>query len=301
MDRMCDIAYQRAGRAALLTFGGIPLRIDEIFLWRCFGMVRTGKALGIAAVLGLAVVVLFAACAFAGARLDRVMETKVLRVGTPGDYRPFAMLDKATGKYEGHDIDLVELLAADLGVKVEYVATSWPKLMEDYLGDKFDIAVGGITRGLSRMLKGDLLPPYAPNGKVAIIRKADKDKFTSLEKMDVPETTVIVNPGGSNEKFVNANFKKAKIVVHPANAEIPAMIAEGKGDVMISETYEAVVYARKDDRLYGAFTDKPLTKISFMGFFIRDDDPAFLKVMNFLWNDAKLRGDLDWLFEKWLK
>ena len=119
--------------------------------------------------------------------------------------------------------------------------------------------------------------------------------------MDVPETTVIVNPGGSNERFVNANFKKAKIVVHPANAEIPAMIAEGKGDVMISETYEAVVYARKDDRLYGAFTDKPLTKISFMGFFIRDDDPAFLKIMNFLWNDAKLRGDLDRLFEKWLK
>jgi cyclohexadienyl dehydratase len=151
------------------------------------------------------------------------------------------------------------------------------------------------------MLKGDLLPPYAPNGKVAIIRKADKDKFTSLEKMDVPETTVIVNPGGSNERFVNANFKKAKIVVHPANAEIPAMIAEGKGDVMISETYEAVVYARKDDRLYGAFTDKPLTKISFMGFFIRDDDPAFLKIMNFLWNDAKLRGDLDRLFDKWLK
>ena len=186
-------------------------------------------------------------------------------------------------------------------MKVEYVATSWPKLMEDYLGDKFDVAVGGITRGLARMLKGDLLPPYAPNGKVAIIRKADKDKFTSLEKMDVPETTVIVNPGGSNERFVNANFKKAKIVVHPANAEIPAMIAEGKGDVMISETYEAVVYARKDDRLYGAFTDKPLTKISFMGFFIRDDDPAFLKIMNFLWNDAKLRGDLDRLFDKWLK
>ena len=66
-----------------------------------FRMVRTRKALGIAAVLALVVIVLFAGCAFAGARLDRVMETKVLRVGTPGDYRPFAMLDKATGKYEG--------------------------------------------------------------------------------------------------------------------------------------------------------------------------------------------------------
>jgi len=151
------------------------------------------------------------------------------------------------------------------------------------------------------MTKGDFLPAYAPNGKVAIIRKADREKFTSLAAMDVPETTVIVNPGGTNEKYVKENFKKAKVVVHPNNAEIPGMIAEGRGDVMISEVYEAVVYSRKDERLYGAFTDKPLTRLSFMGFFIQRDDPDFLRVMHYLWDNAKLRGDLDGLFNKWLR
>jgi cyclohexadienyl dehydratase len=234
-------------------------------------------------------------------RLNRILEMKVLRVGTPGDYRPFSMLDKATGKYEGHDIDLARLLAAELGVTVEFVPTSWPKLMEDYLAGKFDVAVGGITRSLARMMKADFLPPYAPNGKVALIRKADKNKFVSLEKIDVPETTVIVNPGGTNEKYVQANMKKAKVVVHPRNAEIPALIADGKGDVMITEAYEAVVYSKIDGKLYPAFIDKPLTKISYMGFMIQQDDPQFVKIMNYLWNDAKLRGDLDALFEKWLK
>jgi len=249
----------------------------------------------------LLVVLSVSGMAFAGQRLDRIMETKVLRVGTPGDYRPFSMLDKASGKYEGHDVELAELLASELGVAVEFVPTAWPKLMDEYLAGSFDIAVGGITRSLARMLKGDFLQPYAPNGKVALIRKTDREKFSSLEAMDVPETTVIVNPGGTNEKFVKANFKKAKVVVHQSNAEIPAMIAEGKGDVMITEVYEAVVYSRKDERLYGAFTDKPLTKISFMGFFIQKDDPDFLRVMHYLWNDARLRGDLDRLFDKWLK
>lgn len=234
-------------------------------------------------------------------RLNRILDKKILRVGTPGDYRPFSMLDKTTGKYEGHDIGLAQLLATELGVTVEFVPTSWPKLMEDYLADKFDVAVGGITRSLVRMMKADFLPPYAPNGKVALIRKADKDKFISLEKIDVPETTVIVNPGGTNEKFVQANIKKAKVVVHPSNAEIPAMIAEGKGDVMITEAYEAVVYSKIDAKLYPAFIDKPLTKISFMGFMIQQDDPQFTKIMNYLWNDAKLRGDLDVIFDKWLK
>lgn len=236
-----------------------------------------------------------------GERLDRILDTEVLLVGTPGDYRPFSMYDADACKYEGHDIDLAELLARELGVKVEFVPTTWADLMQDYSDGKFDIAVGGITRSLARMLKGDFLPPYAPNGKVAIIHKKNKDRFTSLEAMDVPETTVIVNPGGTNEKYVNENFKRAKVVTHGNNAEIPGMIAEEKGDVMISEVYEAVVYSRKDDRIYGAFTDKPLTKISFMGFFIQQDDPEFLKIMNYLWNDAKLRGDLGVLEEKWLK
>ncbi len=251
--------------------------------------------------VAMALLILVPASVAAQGRLARVLETKLLRVGTPGDYRPFAMLDKATGIYEGHDIDLAGLLAADLGVKVEFVQTSWSKLMDDFLADKFDLAVGGITRSLARMLRVGFLPPYAPNGKVAIIRKADREKFTSLAAIDVPGTTVIVNPGGTNERFVNANISRAKVVVHPNNAEIPGLIAEGAGDAMITEVYEAVVYARRDGRLHGAFIDKPLTKISFMGFMIHEDDPSFVKIMEYLWNDAKLRGDLDLLFEKWLK
>ncbi len=234
-------------------------------------------------------------------RLDRILETKTLRVGTPGDYRPFSMLDTSTGNYEGHDIDLIQLLASELGVSVEFVPSPWPDLMKDYQNDKYDIALGGITRSLARMLQADFLPPYAPNGKVALIRQEDKDAFTSLEAMDIPGKIVIVNPGGTNEKFVKSNFKKAKIEVHPNNAEIPGLIAEGKGDIMITEVYEAVLYSRKDQRLYGAFIDRPLTKISFMGFLIQKDDPDFLRVMNYLWNDAKLRRDLDVLAKKWLQ
>lgn len=237
----------------------------------------------------------------AGERLDRIMETKVLRVGTPGDYRPFSMLDKQTGTYEGHDIDLAQLLASEMGVTVEFVPTTWSNLMKDYEEGNYDMAVGGITQRVSRVAVAAFLPPYAPNGKVALIRQEDKEVLTSLEAMDVPERTVIVNPGGTNEKFVNENFKNATVQVHPQNAEIPGMIADGKGDIMITETFEAVVYAGKDSRLYGAFMENPLTRLSFMGVLVQKDDPDFLRVANFVWEQAELRGDLEALAQKWLK
>jgi cyclohexadienyl dehydratase len=235
----------------------------------------------------------------AGDRLNRILENKVLRVGTPGDYRPFSML--ADGKYEGHDIDVAELIAKELGVRVEYVATSWRDLMGDLLGDKYDVAVGGITQTVARTAQVDFLPPYAPFGKVALVRAEDKDKFTTQESLNQETVRVIKNPGGTNEKYVLENLTKAQVATHEKNAEIPGLIAEGKGDVMITETYEALLYSKKDSRLHAAFVDSPLTPTAFMGFMLPLNDPDFIRVVKFVWTELELRGELAKSAEKWLR
>lgn len=255
--------------------------------------------------MGVLVVLLALFCAApavpseAGDRLNRIMETKVLRVGVPGDYRPFAILEN--GKYEGFDIDVVEMMAKELGVKVEYVPTSWSKLMEDHLADKFDVSLGGITRNVARMAKADFLPPYAPFGKVALIRAADKGRFTTPESLNRPDVHVVKNPGGTNEIYVDTHLTKAKVTTHANNAEIPGMIAEGKGDVMITDTYEALLYSKKDPRLAVAFLDAPLTPAACKGFMLQIDDPDFVRVMKFIWSDLELRGDLKKAEDRWLK
>ncbi|GHS99846.1 cyclohexadienyl dehydratase [Synergistales bacterium] len=235
----------------------------------------------------------------AGDRLNRILESKVLRVGTPGDYRPLAMLED--GKYEGFDVDVIALIAKELGVKVEFVPTSWPKLMEDHKADKFDISLGGITRNVARMVVADFLPPCAPFGKVALIRAEDKGKFTTPESLNQPDVRVIKNPGGTNEKYVDANLTKAKVTVHENNAEIPGLIAEGKGDVMITDTYEALVYSKKDNRLAVAFVEHPLTPLAFKGYMLQNDDPDYVRVMKFVWGEIQLRGELKAAEDKWLK
>jgi len=144
----------------------------------------------------------FTQAAVAGPRFDKIMETKVIRVGTPGDYRPFAI--KTDGGYSGHDIDVIETMAKELGVKIEYVPTSWPNLVKDLQGDKFDVAVGGITRNVNRIRLVEMLPGYAPFGKVALVRAADKARFTTADALNRPGVRVIKNPGGTNEVFVLA-------------------------------------------------------------------------------------------------
>jgi len=255
--------------------------------------------IGIFLLLALLISTFIVFSAEAGDRLNRVLQEKVLRVGTPGDYRPFSML--TNGVYEGHDIDVVEMIAKELGVKVEYVKTSWPKLMEDLFADKYDVAVGGITQNVSRMSRVGFLPQYAPNGKVALVRAEDKDKFKTPESLNQETVRVIKNPGGTNEQYVLANLTKAQVSTHEKNAEIPALIAEGEGDVMITETYEALLYSKLDNRLYAAFVNSPLTPTSFMGFMIPLDDADYARVMKFVWEVLQLRGELGKVSERWLK
>ena len=69
---------------------------------------KNALALAVAAV---AVSLTFTQAAQAGPRLDKIMESKVIRVGTPGDYRPFAI--KTDTGFSGHDIDLHETTNTD--------------------------------------------------------------------------------------------------------------------------------------------------------------------------------------------
>ncbi|RZL62587.1 MAG: transporter substrate-binding domain-containing protein [Variovorax sp.] len=235
----------------------------------------------------------------AGPRLDKILESKVLRVGTPGDYRPFAI--KAENGYSGHDIDVIELVAKEMGVKIEYVPTSWPNLMKDIQANKFDVAVGGITRNVTRIRQIEMLPGYAPFGKVALVRAADKARFSKPDDLNQPSVRVIKNPGGTNEAYVLEKLKAAQVSTHDKNAEIPALIAEGKGDAMITETYEALHYSKADPRLHAAYLDAPLTPINTLGFMLPADDADYSRVMGFVWGLLADRGSLKQVADKWLK
>ena len=143
-------------------------------------------------------------------RLDQIIGRGSLRVGTTGDYLPFTSLDKETQKFRGFDVDMAEALGKALGVKVEFVQTAWPQLMKDFEADKFDVAMGGVSITLDRQKKGLFSSPIMREGKTPIARCADKDKFEKLEDIDRAGTRVIVNPGGTNERFARANIKNAE-------------------------------------------------------------------------------------------
>ncbi|MBR4220206.1 MAG: transporter substrate-binding domain-containing protein [Victivallales bacterium] len=193
-------------------------------------------------------------------KLQAVIKRGVLRVGATGDYQPMSFLDPETKEYVGFDAMLAEDFASFLEVKLVYVPTTWPTLMEDTLAGKFDMALCGITITEARKQQALMSNGYLRNGKTLLCRAEDVAKYPNLEAINRPEVRVMENPGGLNEKFARANLPNATLLIHPVNEEIPRLIAEGKADVMITEIMEAEYYAGRDARLAAPLLEAPFTQ-----------------------------------------
>jgi len=219
--------------------------------------------------------------------LDTVLETGQLRIGTTGDYPPFTARDASTGRYSGIDIDLAHDLARSLGVTPVFVKTSWPSLMDDLAAGRFDVGMGGISRSLKRQRTAFFSSPYHRFGKTPIARCADRNRFDSLAKIDRPGVTVIVNPGGTNQAFANAHITKAQLLIHDDNRTIFQEIADGRADVMITDSDEVRYQHRLDPTLCATMPGKTLTKA----------EKAYLLPRDIVW---KLYLDA-WLAERTLE
>ena len=191
------------------------------------------------------------------ASLAALRQTGTVRLGLTGDYAPFS--EERDGGLRGVDVDLAREFAAGLGLQVVFVRTTWAGLLADLTAGRFDLAAGGISVTPERARMADFGPAYFRDGKTPIARCVDRERFARLEDIDQPGVRVIVNPGGTNERFARENLRRAEIRVFPDNRAIFGEILAGRADVMITDGIEVRLQAARQPGLCGTRTE-PFTK-----------------------------------------
>lgn len=232
-------------------------------------------------------------------KVAEITERGTILFGTTGDYRPLSFCE-VDGTYWGFEIEMANEIAKRLGVALEFKKTSWPTLTADVMTKPqlFDLAIGGITITDTRRETMLMSEGYLANGKTILCRASEANRFTSLADIDKPEVTVMVNPGGLNEKFANEQLTHAKIVVHQKNEEIPTLIAEGAADVMITEITEAPYYVQTDSRLAAPLLNAPFTHGE-IGVLMQKGQDDLLRMVNDVIQQMKSDGSLRKLHEKY--
>nr|WP_255758823.1 transporter substrate-binding domain-containing protein [Neisseria lisongii] len=229
--------------------------------------------------------------------LARVMESKELRVCSPGDYKPFSF-DKS-GIFEGIDNDLVERLAGSLGAKVKMVKSSWPTLLADFK-TKCDLGVGGISITLPRQQQALMSVPYFTNGKTPLVRCENVSKYQTVEQINRPDVRIVANPGGSNEHYARTVLTRAKLTMHPENLTIFDELIAKRADVFVTEAAEAIVKSHEHKGvLCGVNPDKPLRPAQ-NAWLIPNNDFRFKAYVDQFFHLEKLSGGLDATIRRWL-
>ncbi len=230
--------------------------------------------------------------------LDTIMTRGTLRVCTTGDYKPYSFL-KPDGTFEGIDIDMADSLAKSLGVKSEFVKTTWPNLMKDFIA-KCDVAVGGVSTTLERQKHVFFTEPYMVDGKTPIARCADADKYQTLAQIDQSSTRVIVNPGGTNERFAKQYFSHAAVTVYPDNVTIFKQILAGKADVMVTDASETLLQQKLNPGLCSIHPDKPF-QYGEKAYMVPRGDLVFQQYVDQWLHLARATGEFQAISDKWLK
>ena len=232
-------------------------------------------------------------------KVAKILDRGTILFGTTGDYRPLSFCEP-DGTYWGFGIEVAKEIAKRIGVGVEFKKTSWPTLTADVLTEPqiFDLAIGGITITDTRRETMLMSDGYLDNGKTILCRASEADRYKSLADIDKPEVTVMVNPGGLNEKFANENLTHANIVVYQKNEEIPTLVAEGAADVMITEITEAPYYVQTDTRLAAPLLNAPFTHGE-IGVLMQKGQEDLLQMVNNVICQMKSDGSLRKLQEKY--
>jgi cyclohexadienyl dehydratase len=220
--------------------------------------------------------------------LAKIKTAGVLRIGATGDYLPYSFKGP-DGALIGADVEMGKDLAATLGVKAEFVPTTWKTLLDDFKAGKFDMLVGGVTITAERAEAGDFTIAHDHDGKRPIVRCADKNKFITLESIDQPEIHVVFNPGGTNERFAREHFVKAQLAVWPDNRTIFDQITSGNADVMVTDGIEVDLQAaRHPDVLCPASAPEPFTH--FDKAYLLRKDPALKQAVDSWMSEAIRSG-----------
>lgn len=170
----------------------------------------------------------------AGTTLQRIKQTSQLKVCIWPDYYGITYRNPKTQQLTGLDIDLSQALGKDLGVKVQYVESSFVKLIEDVTSDKCDVAMFAVGVLAQRAEHLRFTEPYMQSDIYAVTTRSNK-VVRQWEDIDQTGVLVAVQAGTFMEPVMQTALKKAKLVSIKPPQTREGELEAGRVDVFMTD------------------------------------------------------------------
>lgn len=245
-------------------------------------------------VLGLAACSLLASTAHAQNALDDIIKAKTIRIAIPTDFPPYGFvgIDMAP---QGLDIDMANLIATKMGMKVELLPVTAANRIAYLQTRKADLVISSLGKNPEREQVIAFSHAYAPFFQAVFAPASLPIKSWS----DLSGKTVGVTRGAMEDqeltKVAPADVEIRRFEDH--NATIAAFVA-GQTQLVATSSSVADNMIKKNPQINAEF--KLLLKESPCYVGLAKGEDTLMSKVNQIIEDAKKTGELDVLSKKWL-
>ncbi len=177
---------------------------------------------------------LLAPPAFAESHLDRIVAAGSMRVCIWPDYYGISYRNPKTQQLVGVDVDMARALGSDLGVGVEFVDSSFSRLVDDVISDRCDIAMFGIGVTPQRQERLRFTSPHLASDIYGITTKTNR-RIGSWDDIDRDGVVVAVAKGTLHEPVMREKLKHAELLVLDTSFAREQEVRAGRADVFITD------------------------------------------------------------------
>jgi polar amino acid transport system substrate-binding protein len=223
--------------------------------------------------------------------LDKILKNKELRVGMTLQFKPEMYLDD-NNQPAGYDVDLVNMLAKDLDVKLTISNLDFDGLIPGLLADKFDMISVGLVARPPRLLQMYFTDPYVPYEQVLAVQEGD-DRPATIDSYNQSGVTITALQGATAAEQVKSTFPNATLKEFPQQDPAFLEVASGRADGIVVEKYLADGFIKANPgKLKIAEFPAPLN-IEFGSWAIPRGDNLFLAYLNSWLRYYKNNGTMD--------
>lgn len=166
--------------------------------------------------------------------LHRIVAEKRLRVCVWPDYYGITFRNPKTQQLAGIDIDMAHALGKDLGAEVEFVDSSFSRLIDDVTGDRCDVAMFAIGITPARASKLRFTSPHLASDIYAIASRSNR-RIATWDDIDKAGTIVAVAKGTLHEPVMREKLKAAQLVVLDTPFAREQEVESGRADVFMTD------------------------------------------------------------------
>lgn len=182
-------------------------------------------------------------------KLQQIKDAGVLKVGTSAEYSPYEFHKVVDGedKIVGFDDFVVQEIAKDMGVKVEYEDMDFDGLLGALQADKVDIVLAGMTPDEKRKKSVDFSDIYYTNSNVCIVTKGKEDTIKKSE--DLKDLKVGVQKGTTQADYVTNTLGISDATQLKKIPDLMLELQNGKIDVIVTGKAVAEINVKKYDNI----------------------------------------------------